>query len=130
MENNKLTSFNFNMTHSWAINENHSLELSGFYRSPTLAGRWKQEAMYMINIGVQKKFANGSSLRFNIRDMLNSMEMNGETNLPSQGFRTYGSYDFSNRTYSMSYSFNFGNAKLKGARSRTTGSEEERSRIN
>jgi hypothetical protein len=125
-----ITSFNLNTTHSFAINGNHSLEASGFYNSPTLQGRFKQSAIYGIIIGFQKQFKNGSSLRLNVRDLLNSIEFNGTTDIPSEGFRTERVLDFSNRTYSISYSFTFGNSKLQGARARATGSEEERNRVN
>jgi hypothetical protein len=124
------TSYNFNTTHSIVLDDFHSFEVNAFYNSTALMGRAKMDAMYAINFGFQKKFSNGSSLRFNVRDMLNSLEMNGGTNIPSLGFITDGSWDFSNRTFSVTYNFNFGNSRLKSSRERGTGSDAERQRVN
>lgn len=125
-----ITSFNLNTTHAYQINENHSAEISAFYNGPTITGRNYLKAFYAINLGFQKKFKNGSSFRFNIRDLLNSLEYRGGTEIPSEGFETYGKFDFSNRTFSISYLANFGNSKLKESRKRATGSDEERNRVN
>lgn len=124
------TSYNLNSTHSISLNDNHSFELNGFYNSAAIFGRSVINPIYGINLGVQKKFSNGSALRFNIRDILNSIEFSGGTDIPSEGFVTDGTFDFSNRTFSLSYSYNFGNNKLESSRQRSTGSEEERNRVN
>jgi hypothetical protein len=122
-------SYNINSTHTLKLNDAHTLEFSGFYNSRAVFGRSIIDPIYGINFGLQKKFDNGSSLRFNIRDILNSIKWTGGTDLPSEGFLTEGTFDFSNRTYSLSYNFNFGNKKLKSSRRRATGSEEERQRV-
>jgi hypothetical protein len=124
------TAINFNSSHTYKVDNNHTVEINGFYNSASVLGRYKVNAIYGINFGIQKKFSSGNSLRFNIRDALNSIKFTGGTDLTSEGFLTDGSFDFSNRTFSLSYSFNFGNTKLKSTRNRTTGSEEERNRVN
>ena len=122
--------YNLNSTQSLILDKGYSFELSGFYNSPNLWGRAKLDPIWGVNFGAQKKFDNGSSLRFNIRDMFNSIVWEGGTQLLEQGFETDGYFDFSNRTFIISYSTSFGNKKLKDTRNRTTGSEEERNRIN
>lgn len=124
------TVYSFNSTHSYNINNDYTAEISGFYNSPSITGRYVNKEIYGVNVGFQKKFDNGSKLGINIRDLFNSIVFAGGTDLPSQNFLTQTSLDFSNRTFSLSYSFNFGNSKLKSSRSRVTGSEEERSRVN
>lgn len=122
-------SYNINTTQSFTLGGGYSTELTGFYRSAGLFGRTVIAPMYGINFGLQKKFDSGNSLRFSVRDIFNSVEFNGGTNLPEQGFLTDSSFDFSNRTFSLTYSSSFGNKKLKAVRNRVTGSEEERSRV-
>lgn len=124
------TTYNINSNQSFKFKNDFSAELSGFYRSAAIFGRSTIDPMYGINVGVQKKFKDGSSLGFNVRDALNSIEFSGGTDLSSQGFVTDGVWDFSNRTFSITYSTSFGNNKLKASRNRSTGSEEERGRVN
>ncbi len=69
-------------------------------------------------------------VRFNINDIFDSFEYNGGTNIPEENLNTDNTFDFSNRTFLLTYTRNFGNKKLKSARSRQTGAEEERKRVN
>ena len=124
------SSLNFNSNHSFKLGKNLVSELSGFYNSSSVSGRSIVRPIYGINFGIQKKFSDGSSLRFNVRDLFNSIKFVGGTDIPELGFLTRGSFDFSNRTFSLSYSTSFGNSKLKSSRDRVTGSEEERRRVN
>lgn len=125
------TSFNINSSHTFNVANNFSLELSAFYRSPELFGTARIEAIKGLNFGLQKKFPNhGGNLRFNITDILESIVWSGGTSLPSQGFETDGYFDFSNRTYRLTYSTTFGSNKIKASRKRSTGSEAERRRVN
>ena len=122
-------SYVLNSTQSYILGSGYSTELTGFYRSSALSGRSEIDPMYGITFGLQKKFDSGSSLRFNIRDVLDSVEFHGGTNLSDQGFLTEYNWDVSNRTFSITYTTSFGNKKLKASRNRTTGSEEERNRV-
>lgn len=123
-------SYNLSTTQTFLLNNDFSLELNAFYNSPSISGRSNNESFYAVNLGAQKKFKDGSSLRFNIRDIFDSLEFRGGTDLSDQGFVTDGVFDFVNRTFSISYSRNFGNSKLKASRDRITGSEDERNRVN
>ena len=58
------------------------------------------------------------------------INITGGTDLPDQNIKTHNKFDFSNRTYILTYSNSFGNSKLKSSRERQTGSEEERNRVN
>lgn len=122
-------SYNLNSSQSFTLGDGYSAELTGFYRSAGLSGRSVIDPIYGINFGFQKQFKSGSSLRFSVRDIFNSIEFRGGTDLPEQGFVTDGIFDFSNRTFSITYSTSFGNQKLKAARSRSTGAAEESSRV-
>ncbi len=127
----KLNSFNINSTQSFNIADNLTAELNFNYNSPQLFGSLKIESTYFLNIGIQKKFGDKwGTLRFNINDIFDSFEYNGGTNIPEENLNTDNTFDFSNRTFLLTYTRNFGNKKLKSARSRQTGAEEERKRVN
>ena len=108
-----------------------SVELVGFYQTKGLFGSAAFLPMGALNIGIQKKFSgNGGTLRFGIDDVLNSLKWRGESNFPEHNLVSGFEADFSQRTFKLTYSRNFGNKELKGTRQRATGSEEERGRVN
>ncbi|MBT8276777.1 MAG: TonB-dependent receptor family protein [Bacteroidia bacterium] len=123
--------FSVNSTHSFKISDSFSAELSGFYNGPGFFGNARYDEVYGINLGLQKKFSDKwGTLKFSINDILDSVEFNGGTDLPEQNILTRNTFDFNNRTFTLTYSRNFGNKELRSARNRETGSEEERRRIN
>jgi hypothetical protein len=52
------------------------------------------------------------------------------TDLPDQNIKTINEFNFSGRTFKLTYSRSFGNNKVKSSRDRKTGAEEERNRAN
>jgi len=124
---------NINHTQSFTISENISSEININYNSPSIisfTGTAVLEAYYGINLGIQKKFGErGGTLSFKINDMLDSMKYTLTTDIPEQNLNTVNTFDFFNRTFLLTYSNRFGNRKLKSARERGTGSEEEKQRV-
>jgi len=126
-----LGNFSANSTHSFKVSESFTAELSGFYNGPSFFGTARYDEVYGINVGFQKKFSDKwGTLKFSINDALDSVRFRGGTDLPEQNIFTRNIFDFSNRTFMLTYSRNFGNSKLKSSRQRETGSEEERRRVN
>lgn len=126
-----LGNFSANSTHSFKISNSFSTEVSGFYAGPGFFGTAKYNEVYGLNLGFQQKFSDKwGTLKFSINDLLDSIEFTGGTDLPEQNIKTENLFDFSNRTFTLTYSRNFGNQKLKSKRDRATGSEEERRRVN
>jgi len=127
----KLGIFSANSSHSFKVSDSFSAELSGFYNGPGFFGNARYNEVYGVNIGLQKKFSDKwGTLKFSINDILDSIEFVGGTDLPGQNIKTRNVFDFSNRTFTLTYTRNFGNNKLRSARDRETGSEEERRRVN
>lgn len=128
------SSFNINHTQSFTMAKNLSSELNATYNSPTLLsfiGTGVLQEVYAINLGIQKKFGdNGGTLSFRINDLLDSQKWTVITDIPEQNLNTDNTFDFSNRTFNISYSNSFGNSKLKSARQRATGAEDEKRRVN
>ncbi len=123
--------FSANSSHSFKLSENLSAELSGFYNGPGFFGNAKYNEIYALNFGLEQKFGEKwGTLKFAVNDFLDSLEFRGGTNLPDQNFSTQNVFDFSNRTFLLTYTRNFGNKELRSVRNRETGSEEERRRIN
>jgi len=103
-------------------------ELSGFYNTPALFGTGRVQAMWMVNVALQKK--NGeSTFRFGVDDLFNSVLFKFENNVPELYLVGGGNLDFSQRTFKLTYSRNFGSNKVKSARQRETGSDNEGRRV-
>lgn len=128
----QLRTKNFQVTiiNMFTFRNNWSAELIGFYQSKGLFGTTTFLPFQGVNLGVQKKLSNDMGmLRFGIDDVFNSLMFRGEMNFPEQNLVSSNTFDFSQRTYKLSYTRNFGNKKLKGQRQRGTGAEEERQRV-
>jgi len=125
------TTWNGNGNFNFTLPADFSAEINGFYFSKQLFGTAFAKPVWGVNFGVQKQLKNDNgTLRFGVDDIFESIEWNAETNIPEQNFINRGGFDFSVRTFKISYSRNFGNKKLKSSRRRTTGAEEERNRVN
>jgi outer membrane receptor protein involved in Fe transport len=122
--------FNFVSTQTFQLPKDYSFELQGFYASRQLAGTYVIEALGALNAGIQKKLrGQKGKLSFNVRDILNSLTFKANVNLPAQNLVTNGSLRFSNRTYALTYSKNFGSNTIKANRNKSAAAEEERRRV-
>lgn len=116
---------------NFTLPKNFSAELIGFYQTKLLAGNAVSLPMGALNLGIQKQLkGNGGTLRFGVDDLFNSLKLRLQSSLPQDNLESSLTLDFSQRTFKLSYSRNFGNNQLKGTRQRSTGSEEERKRVN
>jgi hypothetical protein len=121
---------NLVMTNTFTLPAGFSAEISGFYQSKGLFGSTVSLPLGAINLGLQKKFEdNGGALRIGIDDLLNTVKFRYQNDLPQYNLVGSGSFNFTRRTFKLTYSRNFGNKILKEKRNRETGSEEERQRV-
>jgi hypothetical protein len=122
--------FQLSSSQNFTLPKNFSIELSGFYYSSGLFGLTKFDPFGAVNFGLQKKFGEGKrNLRFGITDIFRSLKINGYTYIPEQYLDTRFFGRFTQRTFNLTYTSNFGNDKLKDKRTRSTGSEDERRRV-
>lgn len=127
----QLKSFNIYSSHTFTLPKDLTLEITGFYNSGALFGSFIMEGFGAVNAGLQKKFStDGSTLRIGVDNIFNTLIWKMSANVPELQQTFSGSFQFANPTVKISYSRPFGNSKMKGQRKRTTGSEEERKRVN
>ena len=105
-----------------------SIELSGFYASPSVwGGTFKTTAMWAMDIGIQKKIFNKKgNIKIALSDIFNSQRWGGTSNYNGQVMTASGQWE--SQRIKVNFSYNFGNNKIK-SRKRKTGLEEEESRI-
>jgi len=123
-------SLSINSSHTFKLPKDFSMEISGFFNSPTIAGIRKVKAFGAANVGVRKEFRNnGGKLNLSFTDIFRSNKWVWETNLPEQHLSEIFNGDFDIKGIKLSYTNNFGSQKVKGARKRETGSAEEQKRL-
>jgi hypothetical protein len=123
-------SFSVNSTQSFMLPKNFSFELNGAYESGGLFGIYKVSPTTSLNLGVQKKLGlNGGTLLFNVTDFSGPPHLKVDVNAPKQNLVVTGDIRFVVTTFKLTYTKKFGNLKLKENRNRTTGSEDEKNRV-
>jgi outer membrane receptor protein involved in Fe transport len=123
--------FNIYTSQTFTLPKSFTLELTGMYVSGGLFGIFQLKPFGSVNLGLQKKFGdNGGTLRLGMDNIFNTMNYRDELNLVEQQEYYEAELQFTQPTIKLTYSRNFGNQKVKGARERATGAEEERKRIN
>lgn len=123
--------FYFNSTQSFTLPKDISLELSGFYNSKSNWGLYTFNGMGSLDCGIQKKFvAKKSILSFNIRNIFSSQTGTSSVYKPEQNLIHINKSTYGYTSYSVTFSRNFGNEKVKGKRERLTGAEDEKGRVN
>ncbi len=126
LTNNNLS---VNGSQSFTLAQDISAEISGFFQTRSQVGNVTFDPLGSLNVGIQKRFSNNSRLSFNVTDILNSLKRTGKTNQTGEEFFANRTFDFSQRTFKLTYSVSFGSQKVKGARNRDS-AREEQERIN
>ncbi len=104
-----------------------SIQLSGFYNSPSIWGAYfKNRRFWGMDIGAQKKLFHGSgNLKVSVSDVLYTMQWQGSQ--ISDALQMYGRGGWESRQFKVNFSYLIGNKQVK-ARKRETGLEDEKDR--
>ena len=127
--NLKVTGVNIYAQNTFTLPKGISLELSGFYASPSVwGGTFKTKSMWSSDIGLQKKILKGNgTLKIGLDDIFSTQGWRAESLFAGQKMSGGGNWE--SHRYKINFSYNFGNKKVKAARRRKTGSEDEAGRI-
>jgi Outer membrane protein beta-barrel family len=122
--------FQVKVTQDFHLPRGFSFQISGFYKSGGLLGINKTSPWGTLDVGLQKKLGKNGTLRIAGSDILNTITHTLTADLPTAlnlNAKFYVHPDYPG--VKISYSRNFGSSSVKAGRNRSTGSEEEQSRL-
>lgn len=115
--------------HTFSLPGKISLEVSGFYNSPSIwGGTFRNRRFWGIDCGAQFKFwSDRASLRLTFSDVFHSMQWQGISDFSGLYMDARGGWE--SQQFRVNFSYKFGNTQVKGGRQRKLGAEEENNRI-
>ena len=130
LENRSQSSWGMNgyMSQNFSLGKNWNADISGWYNFQNATTIYQSKALGSINIGVSKKILKEkATIKFAITDLLNTQRWEQTATTNTLDLRTYRKWE--SRNLAISFSYRFGNNKIKSARDRETGSSSEIDRI-
>lgn len=123
-----VTTFNLYQQQTFTLPRGFKAEVSGWYSSPGIwGGVFLFDPSWSLNLGLQRKFFNDKLLvKVSAQDIFKEAGWSGVSNYG--GLEGRGMGDWDSRRFSVSLNYNFGSNKIKKARNRKTGIEEEKKR--
>ncbi|TDG36758.1 TonB-dependent receptor [Pedobacter changchengzhani] len=113
---------------TFTLPNSYSISLDAYYSSPAVMGLFKSLENYQVNIGAKKTFwKKNATVALKMNDVFNTSKF--RANLQYNNINTFWQNEWESRKVSLSFSYKFGNMKIKTARNRRTGTGDEENRI-
>ncbi len=114
---------------TFKVSKKTTLELSGFYASPSIyQGTFKSKAMWSIDGGVSQQLFKGKVVaKATVTDIFHTMQWGGTSNFAGQYIKAHGSWE--SRQLRINLTYRFGNNQVKAARQRKTAADDESKRV-
>lgn len=126
--NLQVIAFTVFLQNSFKLGKGFTGELSGFYNSPSIwQGFFRSKAMYSVDAGLQKSILKGKgNIKSTVSDVFNIFKIRGSSSFSGQSGKAFIKPE--SRQFKINFTYRFGNNKVKAARQRKDGAEEERKR--
>jgi len=119
---------NVYLSNNFTINKQVRAELSGNYQSPMNYGIIDMKAQWGIDAGLNARLLDGkASISVNVNDIFNTRRFQGTIQQGSVDAEINSNWE--SRRVFVSFSYNFGNQKVKPNRRRKTATEDEQNRV-
>lgn len=122
------TSFMINTHQSFILPRHWKAELTGMYRSKFIMGPIVINPMGMISVGIEKSFWNEkASVKLNVQDVFKTLNVDGFIDFGNM--HTQIESILNQRAFNLTFTWNFGNQKVKVKKYNNTGIQSETKRI-
>jgi hypothetical protein len=119
---------NFNMSNTFVFSRGWTGEVTGWLNTPSIQGLARAPWMGSLDLGLQKAWGSKFKAKLSMQDVFHTNRYKGKINVPN--FASTYVLHFDTRVVMLNLTYSFGNDKLKAARQRKLGSEEESQRAN
>ena len=124
---NQQWSFNAYMANYFTIRKGTTAEISGWYQSRSLFGIIEILPMYAVNFGFSQTVLDGKgTVKLSGNDIFNMQKFRGV--IQQDNINTTIDNKWQTRQLSASFTYRFGNDKVKPSRKRGTATDEEQKR--
>ncbi len=120
--------FDGNIDQSFSLGKGWIGQLTAYYTSPSIVqGSIKIREQWSIDGGFQKSvFKKSGMVSFTLSDFFNTSRIRGMSSFSGQQIISYNKEE--SRVLRLNFTYRFGNKRVKAARQRQTGVEDEKSR--
>ena len=115
-------------TNTFRLPKKYTIELLGYYSSPVISGYFNLLPRGFVNLGIQKVFDKAGVLRVSCNDIFETTQLRWNS-FDGANIDFSGRYKFEKRVFMATYTYKFGNNKVKGTRTRAVGSQAEQRRV-
>ncbi len=124
-----IVAFSMYSQQTFRLPQDISLEISGWYSSPSIwGGTFETRSIWNMDAGIQKKIWDGrGNLKLSVSDIFKSSGWEAVSTFGALYMEASGNWD--SRRVKLNFSYMFGNTQVKNARKRKTGLEDEQKRI-
>jgi iron complex outermembrane recepter protein len=122
-------SWGFYNQHTITLPQKISLEVSGFYNSPSIwGGTFRNRPFWGVDAGLQKRLLKEkATLKMTVSDIFFSMQWRGISNFAGLYMDASGGWE--SRQFKLNFTYRFGRKEIKSQRNRNTGSEDINKRL-
>ena len=113
---------NFILSHSWKG------DLSAMYKSKSISGPSIISPLWMVSAGMAKSlWKDKATLKLNVQDIFQSMQFKGKIDFA--GINANSDFHLLDRAANLTFTWNFGNRKIKVNQYKNTGIQDEENRL-
>ncbi|NLU91027.1 TonB-dependent receptor [Chitinophaga sp. Ak27] len=114
-------------TNTITLPHDMKMEVMGYYNSPFIFGMFRGYSQYNLNLGIQKLFLDKKlTVKASYNNILRNESYRGVAEFKNLNLGIFNTWQF--RTFNLFFSYKFGNASIKAARERKTGTADEQNR--
>jgi outer membrane receptor protein involved in Fe transport len=103
-------------------------DLTGMYKSTAISGPSIVSPMWMVSAGISKSlWKDKANIKLNVQDIFQSMQFKGKLNFGD--INAHSQFHLLDRAANLTFTWNFGNRKIKVNQYKNTGIQQEENRL-